>query len=418
MHKKSMEFVWNWEIKKLILIMGMIFLCGLFVLQMILGSYSEYFRKQNHRVLAAFFGATAAYYPEVSEEELIQVLNLQSEENIARGEMVLARYGVFQEYGSESFAMQQKGIHFLYIGIYLFIAAWGLVTSVVFILYLRKRQDRIRELEAYMNILNQDGYRLDLEDNSDDELTGLRNEIYKLTVLLKEQAKRATEQRCVLSKSMENISHQLKTPLTSVTILANNLADNPEMDVLTRQRFLSEITYQLNDMSWLITTMLKLSRLEAGVIALQPEYCRMEAIVEETVQKLEIAAEWKQITIITDLPEKAGLWLDVKWTVEALVNIVKNAMEYSLPGGVVEITGEENEVYTQIAIRDYGEGITEEECKKLFQRFYRGNKTKEDSYGIGLSLAKEIIEREGGMIHVDSKAGDGTIFRIRFLRKH
>ncbi len=418
MHKKSMEFVWNWEIKKLILIMGMIFLCGLFVLQMILGSYSEYFRKQNHRVLAAFFGATAAYYPEVSEEELIQVLNLQSEENIARGEMVLARYGVFQEYGSESFAMQQKGIHFLYIGIYLFIAAWGLVTSVVFILYLRKRQDRIRELEAYMNILNQDGYRLDLEDNSDDELTGLRNEIYKLTVLLKEQAKRATEQRCVLSKSMENISHQLKTPLTSVTILANNLADNPEMDVLTRQRFLSEITYQLNDMSWLITTMLKLSRLEAGVIALQPEYCRMEAIVEETVQKLEIAAEWKQITIITDLPEKAGLWLDVKWTVEALVNIVKNAMEYSLPGGVVEITGEENEVYTQIAIRDYGEGITEEECKKLFQRFYRGNKTKEDSYGIGLSLAKEIIEREGGMIHVDSKAGDGTILRIRFLRKH
>lgn len=418
MHKKSMEFVWNWEIKKLILIMGMIFLCGLFVLQMILGSYSEYIRKQNHRVLAAFFGATAAYYPEVSEEELIQVLNLQSEENIARGEMVLARYGVFQEYGSESFAMQRKGIHFLYIGIYLFIAAWGLVTSVVFILYLRKRQGRIRELEAYMNILNQDDYRLDLEDNSDDELTGLRNEIYKLTVLLKEQAKRATEQRCVLSKSMENISHQLKTPLTSITILANNLADNPEMDVLTRQRFLSEITYQLNDMSWLITTMLKLSRLEAGVVALQPEYCRMEAIVEKTVQKLEIAAEWKQITIITDLPEKAGLWLDVKWTVEALVNIVKNAMEYSLPGGVVEITGEENEVYTQIAIRDYGEGITEEECKKLFQRFYRGNKTKEDSYGIGLSLAKEIIEREGGMIHVDSKAGDGTIFRIRFLRKH
>ena len=84
----------------------------------------------------------------------------------------------------------------------------------------------------------------------------------------------------------------------------------------------------------------------------------------------------------------------------------------------MEITGEENEVYTQIAIRDYGEGITEEECKKLFQRFYRGNKTKEDSYGIGLSLAKEIIEREGGMIHVDSKAGDGTILRIRFLRKH
>lgn len=415
---KNMGFVWNYEIKKLALIMGVIFLSSFCAIYVFLGIYADDIRRQNHKVLAAFFGNAAAYYPEVPEEELIQVLNIQSNENIARGEVILAQYGVFQEYGGESFAMQEEGIHFLYTIVCLFVIVFFMVNSIVVIEYLRKRQRKIQELEEYMNIINHDDYRLDLEDNSDDELTGLRNEIYKLTVLLKEQARRATEQKYVLSKSMENISHQLKTPLTSITILANNLTDNPEMDVLTRQRFLSEITYQLADMSWLITAMLKLSRLDAGVAELQPEFCRMDAIVEKTVQKLEIAAEWKQIVISTDLPEGAGLWIDAKWTVEALVNIVKNAMEHSLPGSVVEIIGEENEIYTQIAIKDYGEGITEEECERLFQRFYRGNGTKEDSFGIGLSLAKEIIEKQGGTIYVDSQAGKGTVFKIRFLRRH
>ena len=130
---------------------------------------------------------------------------------------------------------------------------------------------------------------------------------------------------------------------------------------------------------------------------------------------MEIAAEWKGITFSVELPEDIRLFVDRKWTEEALLNIVKNAIEYSPEGGVVEISGEVNEVYMQIAVRDHGKGITQEEREKLFRRFYRGDCVREDSIGIGLALAREIVERQGGHLSADSHRGGGTVFRLRFL---
>lgn len=162
--------------------------------------------------------------------------------------------------------------------------------------------------------------------------------------------------------------------------------------------------------------MLKLSRLEAGVVALERRPCLMKALVENAVQRLETMSELAGVAITTELPENVYLLIDMNWTVEALVNILKNAIEHSLTGGTVEIRGADNDVYSELRITDHGTGITKEEREKLFHRFYRGYTAKEDSVGIGLSLAKEIVEKQNGRISVDSEEKKGTIFSIKLLK--
>ena len=296
------------------------------------------------------------------------------------------------------------------------LSVFFLIVSVFLLLYLKRRQLKIYGLETYMEMLYREGYLLDIEDNSDDELSGLRNEIYKLTVLLKEQAVRAAEQKKALADSMADISHQLKTPLTSMTVLMDNLADDIDMDPAIRRHFITEITYQLTNMSWLVSTLLKISRLDAGVVELDRESLEVASLVGEALQKVEVAAEWNQVSFALKIPEDAVLVADRKWTAEALANILKNAVEHSPRDAVVEISAEENDVYTGIFVRDRGKGIGEEERKKLFNRFYRGTSAREDSVGIGLALAKEIIEKQKGYVSVESERDKGTCFAVKFLK--
>ena len=412
--KAGMKIIWNRELKKIVLAAAAAFLFSSFLVNFLVGKYVADARTEYNEMLAALFGSVMQAYPDVKEEEVIEVLNETGNGN--RGADILARYGVYEDYGASSFAEKE--------GQFLFVTVWAngililvyLLIGVLFFLYLGKRQQEIAHLTEYMIALNRDRYELEMENNEDDELSGLRNELYKLTVLLKEQTQEALEQRQALADTMVNISHQLKTPLTSVTVLADNLSDNPDMDRETRQHFLAEITRQITGMSWLITAMLKRARLDADVVELENTRLGVKELVEEVIERLELATEWKNLTISVNISEDTQFMADRKWMSEALMNIVKNALEHSPVGGRVEITGEENEIYTQIFIRDYGKGITEEERKKLFQRFYNGSSVREDSVGIGLALAKEIVEKEGGSIFVDSSPNRGTTFTLRFMK--
>ncbi|MDE5893487.1 MAG: HAMP domain-containing histidine kinase, partial [Acetatifactor sp.] len=249
-----------------------------------------------------------------------------------------------------------------------------------------------------------------------DELSGLRNEVYRLTVHLREYAALEQKRRQALADTVANISHQLKTPMTSMTILLDNLIENEEMDQITRHRFLAEVSRQLTGMSWLIATLLKLSRLEAGVVELQREYVEAGQLVEACTARLQTAAEWKEVCLEVQLQPGASLTVDENWTIEALCNIVKNAIEHSPAGSSVQIAVSENEVYTEIRVEDSGTGISGEEREKLFQRFYRGSNAAEDSIGIGLALAKEVVEQQHGHIQVESREGEGTVFSLKFMK--
>lgn len=408
-----MKLVWNRELKKLLFLFLSVFMAAALLANLCLCAYVIRAREQYNGFLASLFGSVLKAYPEVSEEELIQVLN--GEDESAMGSAVLARYGFLNDYGSASFAIQERQNFLLLVCANFLLLLLFLTWGILLFLYLKKRQHKIYGLTSYMENLNRDNYSLDMEDNADDELSGLRNEVYKTMVLLREQAGKATEQKLALADSVANISHQLKTPLTSVTILMDNLNENPDMDKATRLRFMSEITRQLTGMSWLITTMLKISRLDAGVVELERTRLDVRSLVEAALQRLEIAAEWKNVSFSVNIPEKMEVLGDKKWMAEALINIIKNAVEHSPDGGVVEISGEENEVYTRIDIRDHGTGIGEEERRRLFERFYNGTTAKEDSTGIGLSLAKEVVERQGGYITIDSVKDGGTAFVLKFI---
>lgn len=376
--------------------------------------FRESMRRDHIRFVGAVLEEIADAYPQVPEEELIALLD--AEQPSDRGISLVARYGVFEEAGSKGFGGQEKMFRSAQIVGNLFLLGVLGAAAGGALRYLWKRQQKIAELQTYMERLDRGEYRLELADNADDELSGLRNEIYRLTVFLREQAVQSQEKRKALADSVANISHQLKTPLTSMTILADNLAEAEDMSAETRQHFLSEIIRQLTGMSWLIAAMLKLSRLEAGVVELERGETRVKTLIEHCVQNLEMIAEWKRVHVRTTLPENIFLTVDFEWTAEAVGNIVKNAIEHSPEGGVVEISASENDIYTEIRISDNGVGISAEEREKLFQRFYRGSAPAADSAGIGLALSKEVIEMQNGQIAVESGEGQGTVFSIKFMK--
>lgn len=407
--------VWNKELKRLGVLFLIAAMTGSIIVNLCAAWYCNWIRAEYNDMLMNVFGNVLKAYPEVREEELVEIVNRG--ENRGLGRDILAGYGLFEEYGSPSSAVQERQLFFLQAGVNVLFMLFCLFSAALTFGYLGKRQQRIRRLTYYMQALDQRKYNLEIEDNQDDELSGLRNELYKLTVLLREQADSAKASRQALADAVTNISHQLKTPLTSVTVLTDNLSDNPDMERDRRQHFLREIMRQVTGMSWLISTMLKMSRLDVGVVELKPVRLNVEGLIREVAGRLELAAEWKNVSFLIEIPDDAVLQADRKWTEEAMLNIVKNAVEYSPVGGTVDISGEDNSVYTQIAVKDHGEGIAEEEREKLFRRFYNGKSSREDSMGIGLALAKEIIERQNGYITVDSRAGEGTLFVIRFLKQ-
>lgn len=409
-----MRLNWNSELKKLVFGMFIFITLGMTIGNSCLILCQNRIRQEYTMLAGSVFEKVQEQYPQVTAEDL--VLLFANDEPSESGLSIVAQYGVFDEFGSKTFGRQEKYLGNLSVVMNIFFVTFVSFGVFIIMFYLRKRQGKIAKLQMYMENLDRGIYNLEPEDNADDELSGLRNEIYRLTVLLREQAISAQSQRKALADSVADISHQLKTPLTSLTVIADNLAENEDMDNTTRQNFLSEIIRQLSGMSWLVATMLKLSRLEAGVVDMQPQRVLISELVENCVRKLDTLAELKEIKLIINLQKDACLNVDVNWTVEAVCNIVKNAIEHSPQGGMVTISAADNDIYTEICISDSGTGISEHEREKLFQRFYRGHAADDDSAGIGLSLSKEVIERQNGHIYVESEVGKNTVFRLRFLK--
>lgn len=411
-----MGILWNRELKKLALALLAISAAALMVINFITTSYRFNQNREYTIAVAELVDSVMEAYPETSEESLMQVLNQRgSAEN---AELLLSQYGVFLGDEDQTFAAQKQRSMLFQWGLNLFVIALAACIIGVVFYYLARRQMRLQGICNYMEELVRGNYYLDIQDNGDDELSGLKNEVYKLTVSFREQAQRAVENRKALADSVADISHQLKTPLTSVTVLVDNLSESEEMSENTRRRFLTEITRQLAGVNWLVTTMLKLSRLEAGVVELEHNPLSVAALTEEVCEKLELNAEWNQVELCADIPGEIEITGDFQWLSEAILNIVKNAIEHSPAGKTVELRAEANDIYTLLTVHNWGTVIPKDEQRQLFERFYRGETSRPDSVGIGLALAREIIIRLGGYVTVESEEGRGTTFFIKFLKCH
>lgn len=393
-----------------------VLLLGILVCVVVINKYCDVMNQEFNLAVSSMLGSMKEAYPEADEEELIAALNSDTDSRV--GDALLGKYGIFPgESGSSFSSMRKKEEQFLA----LFVTA-GILTAVgVFLtlfVYLMHRQREIGQLCNYVDEVSRGDFRLDISGNRDSELSSLKNELYKLTVLMREQTKTAIDNRKALADAVADISHQLKTPLTSVTVLVDNLLENQHMEPSVRSRFLQEISSQLSGVSWLIATLLKLSRLDAGVVELEHSPLSVRTLGEKVYQKLELLAEWRQVELKFQIPEEIWIWGDDQWLTEALLNLVKNAVEHSDAGGEVLVTAQENDVYTLVTVQDQGEGISAEEQKHLFERFYRGRSAGADSVGIGLALSKEIITRQDGYITVESCEEKGTTFFIKFIKCH
>ena len=338
---------------------------------------------------------------------------LNNAEGYAEGRALLERYGIFA--GAFTFAADRavRGKLLLCLDGSLCVTCSG--AAVIFLRYLLVRRGRIEQLKEYVCEVEQGKYVLDITENEEDELSVLKNELYKITVMLKESAELQKRQKNALANSLADISHQLKTPLTSVMVLLDNLSESSHMEEQTRRRFLAEITRQLENINWLVAALLKLSRLDAGVVEFERKQVIVDALLTTVNENIKPAAERKQVRIKREGEKGAVLSGDYRWLTEAVTNIVKNAIEHSFTDSEIEIWVKDNAVYTAIGIRDFGEGVEEADQKRIFERFYRSRYAKEDSVGIGLSLAKEIIERQQGYLTVETRE-QGTLFQIKFLK--
>ena len=234
--------------------------------------------------------------------------------------------------------------------------------------------------------------------------------------MLKEDSENKSKQNESILTSVSDISHQLKTPLTSIQILLDNITETPNMDETTKRKFILEISKQIKGMNFLILALLKLSRLEAGAVEFTSEKVDLEKLIEDVLSNLDILIDVKQLKIVKNIKSSPYITGDYSWNKEAILNIIKNAIEHTDSGKNVTITLDENNVYSYIKIKDEGEGIPENELKHIFDRFYKTQNTKENSMGIGLALAKSIIEKQNGYIQVESKINEGTTFIIKYLK--
>lgn len=406
---------WNRQTKK----MTYAVLLVAAVMMILINMTCFYFKRQmNHSdnmKIAGILCEVREKYPEVSEEKLLEIL--EDSFNMEARLKLLHQYGLFEQNGNMGFGEQERYSRGLCRSMNVLFILFFFTFSAVVLRNFRRRKKEMDALCHYMDELSRGNYMLDIEQNDESELSGLKNELYKLTVLLREQTERAKANKVALAESVADISHQLKTPLTSVMILSDNLLESEEMNESTRHRFLQEINVQLNGMKWLVTTLLKLSRFDAGVVELTCKPVDAEDLFQAVLQKVELLAEWKQVELVSDIRDRISVNGDVYWMTEALTNIVKNAIEHSRPGSSVRFSAEDNDVYTLIRISDSGEGMDREEMRHLFERYYRGKRAASESAGIGLALAKEVIEKQGGYITVESSAR-GTIFFIKFIKCH
>ena len=354
-------------------------------------------------------------YPDVPEEDIIKILNgKESQEYIEEGNNIAKNYGIDNEESAILRLEDSKNNLIIYSsGI---IIALAFFITLIWLLnnFLQKR--KISKITEYIREINRKNYELKIKENGEDELSNLRNELYKITIMLKEEAENSKKDKKFLAKSLQDISHQIKTPLTSISIMLDELKDNENMDDATKQKFIYEISRQAENISFLTISLLKLSKLDSGTVEFEKVKYDLQKLVSEAIKNLEIPLEIKNQEVITSLKETYIIG-DYKWILEAITNIIKNCIEHTEENKKIYVEIRETNVYTELIIRDEGEGIDNKDLKHIFDRFYKGKNSSENSFGIGLSLSKSILEKQNASITCTSKINEGTTFKIYFYER-
>lgn len=280
-----------------------------------------------------------------------------------------------------------------------------------FMVQWRRERQRIRVLTAYLEQANT-GNAPVLSALGEDELSRLEDQIYKTVTYLYQTREEAVRTKSEFAKNLSNIAHQIKTPITTVSLVVQTME---ERDGGEEKEEREQIMKQLTRLTHLEEALLLLARLDAGTLVLKREATDVYTLLVLAADNLqEIFAYWK---VSVDIPEQGEMLVvvDPDWTMEAVMNLMKNCAEHNA-GGCVRCFYEQNPLYTEIRIQDEGAGFDREDLPHLFERFYRGKHAAEGGVGIGLALAKELILRQNGTIRARNLPEGGACFEIRFYR--
>ena len=417
----------NKQAVKSLLLTGVVLVVSVVVYISWISWYTNKYKNMENTYIRCIMENVISQYPDFDMEEVAIILNksygeLESSTTSEEFYNILRKNGITDNtfYIKDMSDIRNVNI----IVSTLIIGVMSVLFIICFYIYLRRRKNAIVQLQDYMDKISRGNYELEINDNSEDELSSLKNSLYKIMVYMKEQADSARIKKVMLAQSVSDISHQLKTPLTSTQILLDNLNDNPDMEYATRKKFIYEALNQVNGMSWMIVTMLKLSRIDAGVVEFNNETISINKIIEEAVGNLEVIAEIKNVNIEKYIDNhnenklnKSDIYIngDYNWNREALQNIIKNAIEHSNDKGTVKINITDNDVYTAVYITNRGDKLSDQRQKQIFERYYSEAKYEDNSMGIGLPLAKAVIEKQGGYISVKSD-DEETVFIVKYIK--
>lgn len=417
----------NKQAVKSLLLIGVVLVVSVVTYISWISWYTHKYKNMENTYIRCIMENVINQYPDLDMEEIAIILNksyseLESSTTSEEFDSILRKNGITD---NTFYIKDMSDIRNVNIIVSTsIIGVMSVLFIICFCMYLRRRKKDIFELQDYMDKISRGNYELEINDNSEDELSSLKNSLYKIMVYMKEQADSARIKKVMLAQSVSDISHQLKTPLTSTQVLLDNLNDNPDMDYSTRKKFIYEALNQVNGMSWMIVSMLKLSRIDAGVVEFNNENISIDKIIEEAVGNLEVIAEIKNVNIEKNIDNrnedelnKSDIYIkgDYNWNREALQNIIKNAIEHSNDKGTVKINITDNDVYTAVYITNRGEKLSDKQQKQIFERYYSEAKYEDNSMGIGLPLAKAVIEKQGGYISVESD-DEETVFIVKYIK--
>ena len=369
-------------------------------------------REESFRSQIGLVAAVREKYPDLSDKEIID--SISSPTDTAETERMLRSYSITK---SDWLALpnEENTAELIISGAVLCLLTGGIV-FVILLFYDRRQKKLTAELTDYLSRLNTGKYDMDISSNGEDSFSRLKNEIYRTTVRLREQSERSRQDKINLKNSISDISHQIKTPLTSISVMLDRISNDRDMSNDIKRKLLTDVKHSSNYIISLVQSLLTLSRLDADSITMKHEDVSVGELLGMCRERTEILAELGEVTVKVQDCGNISLKCDKKWMSEAITNILKNCIEHTPSGGYVTVSASQNKLFTEITVKDNGSGIPKDELPHIFERFYKGSGSDENSIGIGLSLAKTIIEKNNGYISVNSKVGEGSYFTIKIFR--
>lgn len=370
--------------------------------------------KQHMEFSQELIGKMVNAFPEKENEIVKTFFNEGNEKDINNGKKILDKYGYETEIKMWQDLTFKK--YFYNLGFYDFISMNLLTVVVICVLayaaiYFIKNVDKI---SIAADSIMDNNFKLNLEDNVEGVFSELSSKIKQMSKTLQYNFTNLKKEKENIKSLVTDISHQLKTPLASIKLF-NSLLIEEDLTKGEIQEFLLRSKQEINKLEWLFNSLLKISRMEAGMIELKKELKDIKSTLLRAISEIFIKAQEKNIEINAEEIHSVLVCHDPKWTKEAIFNILENSVKYTENNGHIVITTELMESYLRIDIEDNGIGIPKEEFNDIFKRFYRGKLQRVkycEGSGVGLYLTRKIFEEQGGSIMVDSIEGRGTKFSL------